>query len=279
MRDRALRALALSIVLAGVRSAFGADRETRAEPPKKVLVELYSSQGCDSCPPASDLLGKFAELGYGPDRVVPINFHIDYFNEPWADPFSDPSYSRRQQSYNDVLRRDDLYFTPLMMVDGRDPFLGSDRAKAVAALQRARKESPGVGLDLGLDGGGDRKILSVKLAARSTAAAGRDLLVGVALTEDPVTTRVPSGENAGRTLVEHHVVRRFDHKFLKLDRTGSQTLAFPVALGPGWDPARLRFAAFAQDRANGKVYQADSMPWIGVSTQDRTPGGRPTPGG
>jgi hypothetical protein len=53
---------------------------------KKVLVERYTSQGCSSCPPASDVMGQLAALGYGPDGIVPINFHVDYFNEPWADP-------------------------------------------------------------------------------------------------------------------------------------------------------------------------------------------------
>ena len=118
-----------------------------------------------------------------------------------------------------------------MMVDGRYPLLGSDRPKALAALrgrhERARRSS----LDLALAGDGDRKSLTVRVAARS-AEAGRDLLVGVAVTEDPVTTKVPSGENAGRTLVEHHVVRRFDHKFIRVKRTGSQSLAFPVELPP-----------------------------------------------
>ena len=262
MGDHALRALALSIVLiAALRLAGAEGQETSVDPPKKVLVELYTSQGCNSCPPASTLLGKLPALGYGPDRVVPINFHVDYFNEPWADPFSDPSYSRRQLDYNDALHRDDLYFTPLMMVDGRYPLLGSDRPKALAALQQARKEPPGVVLGLSLTGQGNHKTLSVKIKARSPEVVGRDVMVGLALTEDPVTTKVFSGENAGRTLIEHHVVRQFDHKFIKLERTESQTLSFAIELATGWVDSRLRVTVFAQDRVNGKVYQADAVPW------------------
>jgi hypothetical protein len=135
MIDRALKRLAQSIVWAIVVLAPAArGQEEQAGPPKKVLVELYTSQGCDSCPPASDLLGKFAEIGYGPDRIVPLNFHVNSFKQPWADPYSDASYSRRQLQYNEVLHRHDLYFTPLMMVDGRYPLLDSDRAKAAAAM-------------------------------------------------------------------------------------------------------------------------------------------------
>ncbi|HEY2158189.1 MAG TPA: DUF1223 domain-containing protein [Isosphaeraceae bacterium] len=270
------RALALSIVLVAVaRPGVAADSPAS---PRKVLVELYTSQGCNSCPPASDLLGRLGGLGYGPERVVVLNFHVDYFNVPWADPHSDAAYSRRQLSYNDVQGRNDLYFTPLMMVDGRYPLLGSDRAKVVAALGRARKEPPAVALDLALSGEGDRKSLTVRVAARSADVAGRELLVGVAVTEDPVTTKVPSGENAGRTLVEHHVVRRFDQRFTRVDRTGAETLAFPVELPPGGDPAHLRVTAFVQDRRDGRVHQADSVPWAPAkvpgpgATRARDPG-------
>ena len=80
-------------------------------------------------------------------------------------------YSRRQLSYNDVLKRDDLYFTPLMMVDGRYPLLGSDRSKALAALDRTKKEAPGVKLDITLSGADRRKTLTVKIAARSATVA------------------------------------------------------------------------------------------------------------
>ena len=269
MRDHALRALALSVtaavlVVLAPNAAFA--QEKSADPPKKVLVELYTSQGCDSCPPASDLLGKLAGMGYGPDRIVPLNFHVDYFNTPWEDPFSDPSYSDRQQSYNQVMQRTDLYFTPLMMVDGRYPFLGSNREQAVAALRQARNEPARVALKLNLDGSDLRKTATVKLNARVADVAGRDLLIGLALTQDRVATKVPSGENAGKTLVEYHVVRRLDHKFVKLDRTEPTTLTFPVSLPTGSDPAHVRVTAFAQDRANGKIYQADAIPWTPSTT-------------
>jgi len=260
-------ALAISLVAVPPGSKAG-DKAT--DQPRKVLVELYSSQGCDSCPPASDLLGKLAGLGYGPDQIVPINFHVDYFNTPWVDPFSDPSYSQRQQSYNQVKRRDDLYFTPMMMVDGRSPLLGSDRPKAVSAIKQARNEPAGVALHLTLEGKESRKSLGLTISPRIPEAVGRDVLVGVAVTEDPVSTKVPSGENAGKTLVEHHVVRRFDHKFVKLDASKPLTLNFPVELPPGADASKIRVTVFAQDRGNGKVHQADSIPWNPARTSEPT---------
>jgi hypothetical protein len=134
MRHRALMAIALMFGLTVLRPPWAEAGEKPVSPPKRVLVELYTSQGCNSCPPASDLLGNLFELGDGADRIVPLNFHVDYFNQPWTDPYSDASYTRRQRDYNSMQHRDDLQFTPLLMVDGREPLLGSDRAKAVTAI-------------------------------------------------------------------------------------------------------------------------------------------------
>ena len=83
----------------------------------------------------------------------------------------------------------------------------------------------------------------------------------MALTEDPVKTRVLRGENAGLMLVEHHVVRRLDQRFLKLDRTGTRAVSFLIELPGGADAARFRVVVFAQDRVNGQVFQAEELPW------------------
>jgi hypothetical protein len=211
MRTRALAVLSLSIVV-----SFGGRPSEAQEPtkpvarPKKVLVELYTSQGCDSCPPANDLVGRLADLGYGSDRIETIDFHVDYFNDPWVDPFSSAEYSQRQQSYNVVQKRTDLYFTPMMMVDGRTPLLGSNRPKALASLEKALKDRPGVSLGLDMNPRADAATMTVHVAAASKDVVGRALLICVAVVEDPVTTRVLSGENGGKTLVEHHAVRSPD---------------------------------------------------------------------
>jgi hypothetical protein len=255
--------------------ADGQDRPVAGGSSKKVLVELYTSQGCDSCPPASELLGRLAALGYGPDRVVAVGFHVDYFNQPWVDPYSDPDFGRRQLAYNEVQRRNDLYFTPLMMVDGRTPMLGSDRAKALAALDQSLKEPAAVGLRPVLEGSGATRTLSVEVVSKSSKLDGRDLVIALALTEDPVTTRVLSGENAGKTLVEHAVARRFLKKTFRLDRNAPRSFSFPLELAPGQVPARSSMAVFVQDSANGKVYQADAVAWESKPARDDKPAAPP----
>jgi hypothetical protein len=217
------------------------------------------------------LLGALRTMGYGPDQAVPIALHVDYFNKPWKDPFSDNYFSRRQYEYSLIFTRqngiDDknyLYFTPMLMVDGRYPMLGSDQPKAQAALRRALAERPGASIDARLtpDPKDPRAAaLAVDVRALAPAVAGRALLVGAAVWEDPVTTQVASGENAGKTLVEHYAVRKFAYERVTLTGSRPKSLTIPLALGPGWDPTRCGVAVFVQDWTDGRVYQADSLPW------------------
>src|SRR5437867_8507857 len=98
-------------------------------------------------------------MGYGPERIVPLAFHVDYFNTPWKDPFSDKNYSERQAEYsrifvreNNIDKVDYLYFTPMLMVDGRAPMLGTDKPKAESALRRALGEKAGASIAARLEG-------------------------------------------------------------------------------------------------------------------------------
>ena len=210
------------------------------------------------------MLGQLASLGYGPDQVVPLAFHVDYFNDPWKDRFSDRRFSARQWAYNGALKRKDLYFTPMLMIDGRFPMLGSDRKAARAALERALAERPTAAIALALEavpGKPREKTLKVTVAARGPEVDGRALLVGVATFEDPVTTRVESGENAGKALVEHFAVRRFAAEPVTPTRAGPETLSVPVSLEADWDAGHCGLAVFLQDEATGRVYQAESIRW------------------
>ena len=254
--------IAATLALACAGIALGQDKASSSKPPKKVLVELYTSQGCNSCPSANEFLGQLAKLGYGPDRIVPVAFHVDYFNEPWVDPFSNKDYSRRELSYNSVQKRNDLYFTPMMMVDGRTPMLGSNRPDALKAIKAALAEKPGTTLKLALAGTGPDRTLSVDVAPLSSEVSGRQLMIGVTVTEGPISTRVPSGENAGQTLVEPFVVRSFAYKTTKLETSGSKTFTFPLKLADDSVGAKCRVAAFVQDWDNGKVHQAEAVPWV-----------------
>ncbi len=132
------------------------------------------------------MFGRLKAMGVDRDRIVPVAFHVDYFNAPWKDPFSQKAYSQRQFEYSLIYQRENdtgdkntLYFTPMLMVDGRHPMLGSDPPKAQAALRRTLGEKPAASIAARLVNDPKdprRKTLSASVAALTLGASGRDLL-------------------------------------------------------------------------------------------------------
>ncbi len=275
------------IILLGLMTSFwiatGPDRaasaQDRVEPKRMVLVELYTSQGCDMCPTAEKLLGAMAERDRG---IVPIAFHVDYFNDPWKDVFSDPLYSQRQQTYDRLYtgpknREYGLYYTPMLMIDGEQPVNGRDRASAEAAIRRALARKPGVGLDVALDLKDDGRsgTAAIAVTSRSPRAEKTPLLVCAVLREDGVVTDIPSGENAGKSLVARFPARQTKYDFVELDGKTPATQRFAFAIEPGWDRRNLRLAVFVQDKRTGAVHQAVDVPWRATGTAAATAGKAP----
>jgi hypothetical protein len=262
----------VAFLLVALSTALSSAQEAGSKPArasKKVLVELYTSQGCNSCPSANVFLAEMAKLGYGPDQVVPLSFHVDYFNTPWVDPFSNKDFSRREMAYNSVLKRNDLYFTPMMMVDGRYPMLGSNRPEAFKALKKALAEKPGATIQLAVSGSESEPVAKVTVTTRAGEIGGRPLMIGLALTEGPITTKVPSGENAGAALVEPFIVRSFAFEKATLENSTSRSFSFPIKLPADAVASRCRVATFVQDWDNGQVYQAESIPLAFPATARR----------
>jgi hypothetical protein len=257
--------LATAILLATAGNVATA-QSIRSEPgPRMVLVELYTSQGCDMCPAAEKLLGALAE---GDRRIVPIAFHVDYFNDPWKDVFSDPLYSERQMVYNQLYTGPKpadygLYYTPMLMIDGRQSVNGRDRAAAEAAIRQALDRRPAVRLDVALDipRDGLSGTATVRVASRSVQAEKSPLLICAVLREDRVVTDIPSGENAGKSLVARFPARQTKYEFIELDGQSTTTQRFRFAIEPSWKQQKLRLAVFVQDKRTGVVHQATDLPW------------------
>ncbi|MGE4079267.1 MAG: DUF1223 domain-containing protein [Reyranella sp.] len=178
----------------------GADQRNAAEGPW--AVELFTSQGCNSCPPADTYLGLLAKR---PD-IVALSFHIDYWDYiGWKDPFASRATTDRQRAYARVLKQRYVY-TPEMVVDGIGHDTGRDRGKIEALLGEAQRRSPQRAtpeLSRGSDGR-----LSVRLAA--FPLAGKPADVTYVLYDRRQSTPVASGENQGRMLDNFNVVRRFE---------------------------------------------------------------------
>src|SRR5215469_7390618 len=175
---------------------LGAAASHAAERP--ILVELFTSEGCSSCPPADALL---AELANRPD-VVALSFHVDYWDRlGWQDPFSSPDATRRQHGYADLLGLATVY-TPQIVIDGRWQAVGSDRGEVERALAAARRAPASAQLILSVDHGRVR----VALGAGAEDARGSVLLIGF---DRQHVDKVERGENQGRSLSHVDVVRGF----------------------------------------------------------------------
>jgi hypothetical protein len=202
-----------------------------------VLVELFTSQGCSSCPPADRLLSRLArEAG-----VVALAFHVDYWNGlGWEDPYSRAAFSERQRRYGERLSRRGVY-TPQMVIAGRTDAVGSDERAVRQLLADEARRPPGARLRGRLEGA---RPLRVTVAAESLAA--HELRVWAAIVEDGLVTPIGRGENAGRTLTNDRVVRRLEEVLvLAPGARSSKVVSWPVA--PGWKREGLSVVLFAQD--------------------------------
>jgi hypothetical protein len=244
--------------------------------PRRVLVELFTSQGCDMCPEAEAVLGRLAAK-HGAS-VAPVALHVDYFDEPWKDVFSDPQHSRRQMSYNAAYRKPKhpeygLYYTPMLMIDGMESVNGRDEAAASAAIDRASKRAPLVEIEpeLTVHTGGRSAELRVELGATSARVRGRELVVGVVLREDGVTTNVDRGENAGKTLTARFPSRKTLFDIVKPSAPGKPkppASRFALERPEGSRASHTAVVVFVQDKTTGHVYQAAELPWPTTSAAE-----------
>jgi hypothetical protein len=235
----------------GAAGAADSPAPAGAETGGAVVLELFTSQGCSTCPPADLLLSDLGRDGSaGP--VVPLAFHVDYWDRlGWSDPFSSRRWSERQEGYARALGKDNVA-TPQLVIDGRAECVGSRRDEVLRKIAEARAQQSAARVDLSLGaiaGSGAHSKLRVKVSVLMLRqAAGADPDVWVALTQSGLSTEVKSGENASRTLRDDFVVRRLQKALTVSRRAGSRREAeLDLALDPAWPPATLMVAAFAQD--------------------------------
>jgi hypothetical protein len=248
------------LALAACLLPFASRAEASAPRTHTVLVELFTSQGCSACPPADSLLEVLAASREYHDRIVPLVYHVDYWDRlGWTDPLGSADWSNRQRAYAKRLSPTKLY-TPELVVDGTGECVGFDESAAQGLIDQALDTEPGGEARItGLTVEGDSIRVGVKAETR---AAGDDTLdVMVAVFESGIATEVKAGENEGRTLSDAFAVRALKRAFTlpaKAPRRGSAVVAVP--LGPGWNPAHLGAAVFIQDRRTLAVTGAAVSP-------------------
>ena len=222
-----------------------------------VLLELFTSEGCSSCPPADRLLEQLAGGELVADvEIVPLSFHVDYWNHlGWRDPYSRADFSRRQERYSAVLSSH--VFTPQLVVDGNEQLLGSDRREALAAIARAAKRpQASVEVERVVDPQAPPRKAAWKVAidAGSLAQRPSSTYLFVAVTEDGLASSVARGENAGRTLQHVGVVRALKPLGrVWLDQSGKATHDVTIELESSWRADRLHVVAWVAEGPNGPV--------------------------
>ena len=171
-------------------------------PPRPVLLELFTSEGCSSCPPADRLLETLdRSQPVAGARIIVLSEHVDYWNRlGWADPFSSTLFTERQQDYVGRLHLDGAY-TPQMVVDGRKDVVGSDERAVRAAIVQAQTQLK-ASVELKAQRAGTAADIAI-----DARGAGPTIKVYVALAEDHTRSQVTRGENSGRNLSHVAVVR------------------------------------------------------------------------
>lgn len=211
-RIAAVAALAVATI-AGVGTAVAGSGE---RPP--VVLELFTSQGCSSCPSADAYLGELAKR----DDVLPLSMHVDYWNYiGWVDPYASEANTARQKAYMHALRTSYVY-TPQLVVDGKQHVVGSDRAAVEAAIEAAKAAQGGhVKVEVAEERGGRMRVKVPQATIDGPAA-----ILLVAFDRQHVT-QVQAGENSGREITNYRVVRAIK-KIGRFDGTETE-IAFDEA--------------------------------------------------
>lgn len=216
-----------------------------------VIVELFTSEGCSSCPPADNLLNRLERnQPIAGARIIALEEHVDYWNQlGWVDPFSSPQYRARQNDFARTFHVDSVY-TPQMVVSGQAAFVGDDADRASQEIgQAAQSQTTSVELRADPNTRDPQLVdLSVRVTSPKTAKL-RDSNIYMAVTENELTSDVSRGENSGRRLRHSAVVRSFG-VIGKMESRGANAgqIVSTLRLPQTWNRQNLHAVVFVQER-------------------------------
>ncbi len=213
---------------------------------KPVLVELFTAEGCSSCPPAEMVLAKLQrEQPIENAELITLALHVDYWDEfGWRDKFASPLNTQRQRFYDQKFRTGKIY-TPQMVVDGDAEFVGSNFEKAEKAISKAIKLDKA---DVNLSIVDDKiRILVSKVPKHETST------VYLALAEDELSSNIQRGENAGKNLTHVSVVRRLKALSRLEELQDKFQIELPIQIGKDWNRDKLNAVVFIQENKSRRV--------------------------
>jgi hypothetical protein len=206
------------------------------------VLELFTSEGCSSCPPADEVLAQIQQDSKGKPVYI-LAYHVDYWNRlGWKDVFSKAEFSKRQQQYSNWLNAQ--IYTPQLIINGTTELVGSDRS---AIYNTIAGELTGAAINkLVLDANRDGETLNVHFKVTGEV---KDSEVLIALVQKNAQTNVARGENAGHTLSHVQIVRQLQKERLTSAGEGNTIVALPA----GFDAQNWEVLALIQDQNNGAI--------------------------
>ena len=206
------------------------------------LIELFTSEGCSSCPAADEVLEEIQKK-YNDKDVLVLAYHVDYWNKlGWKDIFSDASFTQRQEYYSNIFRLNNIY-TPQVVVNGKKEFLGSDKSKLISSIEEQLNERSAVSIKLNVTQNTEGKIDVHYSAEGADAKKEQAILV---LIQKMASNEIKKGENKGKTLHHINIVRNIFYLPLK-----EKTTNFTLPLG--FSKKDFFVAGFIQDKRSGKI--------------------------
>jgi hypothetical protein len=241
--------VSLSVSLAGLLNAESPEGRT------PVIVELFTSEGCSSCPPADQLLSRLEKAQPVPEAdVIVLGEHVDYWNQlGWQDRFAAHLYTERQHDYAGAFALEDIY-TPQMVVNGQAELNGADAQRAIREIRRAAA-APHSSVSLLL-----KNAAALALAVGHFPAGTKNVEILLAITEDSLASDVRKGENAGHRLSHTGVVRSLV-SLARLDarKTPDFTSEAPLRLQDDWNRENLNAVVFVADRGTRRIIGAAKL--------------------
>lgn len=218
------------------------------------LLELYTSEGCSSCPPADKWL---SELPYNTSKLTPLAFHVDYWNYiGWKDRFSKEEYTARQQK-TATFNHSDFIYTPQFVLNGRD-FKHWDNAHLDNKIKAQLKLAPRANLSLHITGQANNDFTLSANALISSADGNQNSEMFIAVYENKLISKVNAGENNGRELRHDYVVQKL---FGPYRMNKNNELSKNITLSAEWIKRDAGVAVFVQNSQNGEVLQSLQLPF------------------
>ena len=208
------------------------------------VLELFTSQGCSSCPPADRLLGTYTSK----ENVIVLSFHVDYWNRlGWKDPFSSKAFTERQYNYASAMNAG--VYTPQIVINGQTEMVGSNESKISATVKKVLAEEPNAELTIKTVKPENGQVYINFVTSGNTANS----ILNIALILKKATTEIKAGENGGVTLTNYNVVRNF--KTISKVNKGDNISAINIPADA--DQKNMSVVLFLQEKRTNKISAAD----------------------